>query len=184
MYRRYLVSDDLDELKAVEQDLYLHGFSAPQVHVLTERYAEIDKYHFNDVNSLSKSDVVHSGLVGATVGIVLSVICISLGFIFGAQNSIQWLPYIFIAIILLGFCTWEGGLIGIQLKNKEFQKFDELLNAGKHVMLVDMRQEDSDTVTNVIKSHSKIKNYGVGNGAPSWLVRSQNTWRQFIREMP
>ncbi|AGH46335.1 hypothetical protein C427_4230 [Paraglaciecola psychrophila 170] len=35
----------------------------------------------------------------------------------------------FLAVIVLGFCTWEGGLVGIQIPNYQFKRFQALLKS-------------------------------------------------------
>jgi hypothetical protein len=37
------------------------------------------------------------------------------------------MPFIFLAIIALGFSTWEGGFYGIQSPNFHFSKFEDVL---------------------------------------------------------
>ena len=73
MQRHYYISDNLDELERVEQELEAQGISTEQIHVLSEQDAEVEQHHhLHDVPSFMKQDVVHSGEIGALVGLVLA----------------------------------------------------------------------------------------------------------------
>ena len=54
MKRYYFISDDLDDLEAIETQLEAQGISTPQIHVLSEKDAEVESHHLHDVNSLMK----------------------------------------------------------------------------------------------------------------------------------
>jgi hypothetical protein len=41
-----------------------------------------------------------------------------------------------IAIVLLDFCTWKGGLLGIQNSNHDFACFEKSSSEGKHIFFV------------------------------------------------
>jgi hypothetical protein len=60
MERHYYLSDDLDDLEAVENELEAAGISTPQIHVLSENDSEVENHHLHEVDSFTKSDVVHS----------------------------------------------------------------------------------------------------------------------------
>jgi hypothetical protein len=44
-----------------------------------------------------------------------------------------------LAIVLLDFCTWKGGSIGIQKPNHNFARFEQALSDGKHIFFVDLK---------------------------------------------
>jgi len=108
MKRYYFVSENLDELAKCEQDLFGAGFVSAQVHVLSQQDAAVEKHRLHDVSSFSKFDIFHSGLVGAATGGVLAGISLSVGWMMGAATTLDWLPFMFLAFVLFGFCTWEG----------------------------------------------------------------------------
>ena len=51
MNRHYYISDNLDELERVEQELEAQGISTEQIHVLSERDAEVEHHQLHDVPS-------------------------------------------------------------------------------------------------------------------------------------
>ena len=84
------------------------------------------------------------------------------------------MPAIFLAIIVLGFCTWEGGLIGIQNPHMDFRRFEEDLEAGKHILFVDVDPGQEDTLRSVVANHPKLQDAGEGGSTPKLVVMAQN----------
>jgi len=74
----------------------------------------------------------------------------------GIAETITWVPPVFLSIIILGFCTWEGGFIGIQKPHKEFKRFQDTLRSGKHVLLVDVSQDQESILQQVANAHPKL----------------------------
>ena len=92
---------------------------APQIHVLSEDGVGVANHiHLHAVQSLFTRDVVHSAEVGALVGLVGVILVLGGAYLLDLPDEIiGWMPYIFLSIVIFGFCTWEGGLIGIQRPN-------------------------------------------------------------------
>ena len=65
MKRYYYISDDLNDLESIERELEDKGFSTPQIHVLSENDAEVEKHHLHAIEAVLKQDVVHSTELGA-----------------------------------------------------------------------------------------------------------------------
>ena len=184
MERHYFVSDDLEDLKATEEDFYSKDFDKAQLHVLSERDSELVKYRLHEVDSLSKRDIVHSGLIGAAIGFVVALIILVAGFISGANSSVEWLPFVFLAFLSFCFCVWEGGLFGIQVKNVEFRRFSDILQDGSHVLMVDINNSQRNLLGEIIKSHPKLTIAGTGSARPGWFIRGQKGFRSFVETMP
>ena len=185
MLRRYFISDDLNDLAIVEQELVAQGIATPQIHVLSENDAEVGLRDLHEVAPVLKSDVVHATEVGAVFGAVGAVLVLALAWFMGwTATSAGWIPFIFLAIVVLGFCTWEGGFIGIQQPNVNFRRFQELLQQGKHVLFIDIAPGQEAVLNTVIAKHPQIKRSGEGGAAPAWVIRSQQLFSRFVKSMP
>ncbi|MCJ8320942.1 MAG: NAD/FAD-utilizing enzyme [Colwellia sp.] len=185
MIRHYYISDDLDDLEKVEQELESQGFTEPQIHVLSEHDGDVDTHHLHEVESVLKQDVVHSTEVGAVVGIIAAASTLLIAYLMGwTASAAGWMPFIFLAIVVLGFCTWEGGFIGIQKPNVNFERFQEVLHKGKHVLFVDVDPDQESTMAKVMNAHPKLEMAGVGEATPHWVVRGQDKFRKFMKAMP
>ncbi|MBT3504261.1 MAG: NAD/FAD-utilizing enzyme [Piscirickettsiaceae bacterium] len=170
MVKHYYVADDLDDLEQVEQELESIGIKESQIHVLSESAADVENHHLHTVNSFFQQDVVHSAEVGAIVGVVGALFILALSHFMGwTQSAAGWLPFVFLSLVVLGFSTWEGGLIGIQKPNINYAPFQKLLHEGKHILLVDSNNQQESAVNNVIGSHPHIRHAGVS--ASRWGVK-------------
>lgn len=185
MIRYYYVSDDLEDLANVEKELTSAGLTPPQIHVLSEQDANVHSHNLNEVESVLKQDVVHSTEVGAIFGVAGAVATIAIAYLMGWTDSAAgWVPFLFLAIVVLGFCTWEGGFIGIQQTNVNFKQFQDVLSKGQHVLFVDASSHQEASVNNVVKAHSNLKTAGVGSATPYLVVRTQEIFSRFKKIMP
>ena len=184
MKRHYYISDDLDDLEIVERDLEAAGVTTPQIHVLSEDDAGVENHHLHEVEAVLKKDVVHGTERGAVIGVIGAIAVLVLAWFSGLTETYTWVPAIFLAVIVLGFCTWEGGLIGIQEPHVDFKRFEKDLHAGKHVLFVDVDPEQETTLRTVVKNHPKLQDAGEGGSTPRMVVRMQDKWSRFMKLAP
>ncbi|MFW6092641.1 MAG: hypothetical protein ACODAC_01620 [Pseudomonadota bacterium] len=181
MKRHYFVSDDLDDLESMEEELERAGIPTTQIHVLTLDDAAAETHErLHDVQSLMKKDVIHSGEYGLVVGAVAAASVLMLTYMAGWHTSpVGWIPFIFLAIVLLGFFTWEGGFIGIQTFNVNFQRFKNELEQGRHLFFVDLEDGQEDVLDRVVRGHPGAQRAGTGRPTPHWIV----TWQQRLKRL-
>jgi len=184
MKRHFYLSDDLDDLEIIERQLEESGISTPQIHVLSEDDSGVHQHRLNEVEAVLKKDVVHGTELGAVIGAIGAALVIALSWFSGIAETITWVPPIFLAIIVLGFCTWEGGLIGIQAPHSEFRRFQDDLRNGKHVLFVDVDPEQEDILRRVVDEHPKLQDAGEGSSPPRWFVSAQNLYSRLMQTAP
>lgn len=185
MKRYYYISSDLDDLEAVEKELESNGVTTPQIHVLSSDDAEVEKHNLNSVEAVLKKDVVHSTQKGAMVGALGAVAVLVISYLAGFTNTVAgWVPFIFLAVVILGFCTWEGGFMGIQSPHYQLKRFQNALNHGKHVLFVDVDPDQESLLSDVVARHDKLRPAGVGESRPRWVVRGQDKFNRFVDIMP
>ena len=131
-----------------------------------------------------RTDVVHSTKVGAVVGVIAATLMLYLVAFMGWAQQLTWVPFIFLAIVLLGFFTWEFGFIGIQRKNNRFARFESSLNAGKHIFFVDIEPENESILRQVMLKHPHIVGAGDGPSVPQWFIMMQDKFKLFVKSMP
>lgn len=185
MKRHYYISDDLDDLEIVGQELLNADITKPQFHVLSNDDCGVHQHHLHEVESVLKKDVVHSTELGAVIGVAMATIVLFSANLLGMTNTeAGWMPFIFLAIVILGFCTWEGGLIGIQLPNYQFERFQTLLDKGKHVFFVDVDSHQEPVLSKIINRHPHLQMAGLGEPTPKWIIKTQDNYATFVRFMP
>ena len=169
--RHYLISDDLDDLEKLEEQLEEHGIENPQIHVLSHDEVGLANHvHLHAVQSLFESDVVHSAEVGALVGTFAVMLILGGAYVFDLPDKILgWTPYVFLSVVAFGFSIWEGGLIGFQKTNYHFKRFENALDEGKHVFLVDLEEDQEKELVDLLKIHPDVVEVGTEPGAPHWM---------------
>jgi len=174
MVKHYYISNDLDDLERVEQELESIGIKQSQIHVLSDSAADVENHHLHMENSVLQRDVIHSGEVGAIVGVIGAIFTLAITYFMGwHEGPAGWIPFVFFALIILGFCTWEGGLIGIQKTNINYAPFEKALKEGKHVLLVKSNKQQELAVKGVIDGHPQLREAGVSNS--SWGVKLKSS---------
>lgn len=184
MKRHYYISEDLDDLELVERDLEQAGLAKPQIHVLSEDDAGVETHNLHEVEAVLKKDVVHGTELGAVVGVIGAAAVLLLAWFSGLTETYTWVPAIFLAVVVLGFCTWEGGLIGIGEPHVDFRRFQDDLRAGKHILFVDVDRKQEESLSAVVSKHPKLRPAGDGSSTPRWVVSLQQKWANFMRLAP
>jgi len=187
MKRHYFIGSDLDDLELLEEQLESGGIPTPQIHVLSLDDTDVENHHhLHDVQSLMKRDLIHSGLYGALIGACIATAVLITTYLMDWHTSpAGWIPFIFLAIICLGFFTWEGGLWGIQNKNVRFKRFQQVLEEGKHVFFVDLEPSQEPILSGVIGTHPKVEEAGAGAASPHWVVAWQGRMKRlFVETLP
>jgi hypothetical protein len=184
MLRHYYITDSLEDLAQVERALINQDIMESQIHVLSELDAEVAKLQLHEVESVLRKDVVHSTEVGAIIGIILALVTLIFAYSMNwFSSSAGWLPFVFLSIIILGFCTWEGGLIGIQTDNINFRRFKRLVNNGKHLLFVDIEPRQKYILDSVMKNYPSLQTQGTGDASPSWVVYGREKYQTFMKSM-
>ncbi|MEZ5558054.1 MAG: magnesium transporter [Pseudomonadales bacterium] len=184
MTRNYWIGTDLEELEAIERELEASGALRQQIHVLTLDDTSAENHHqIHDVQSLMKKDLIRSGLFGLALGLCMGLlVLLTAQFAGWAESPAGWLPFVFLAVILVGFFTWEGGLWGIQTLNSKFRRFEQTLEAGKHVFFVDLRPDQESMVADLMRRHPSAEFAGTGAASPHWLIVWQYRMRHLFTE--
>jgi len=174
MKRHYFISDDLDDLDRIEQELERRGIHRPQIHVLSKDDTAVEKHpHLHNIEAVFKQDVVHGTLTGAMLGLLAASSVIIVTYLTGLAESYGWMPFYFLAVVIFGFTTWSGGFYGIQTPHKDFRRFQNDLNDGKHVFIVDAEPAQEDILQQMANDHPHLYDAGTGNATPRWVIMGQ-----------
>lgn len=185
MKRHYYISDDLDDLDHVEEELEKAGLSTPQMHVLSRDDAGVAlRPHLHPVEAVLKKDVVRGTEIGAVIGVLGAALVLGVSYFSGVTETVGWVPFIFLSIIVLGFCTWEGGLFGIQEPHADFVRFQEDLDAGKHIFFVDVDATQELALSRIVAAHPRLQSAGEGEATPRVVVEAQKKFSSAMETLP
>jgi len=180
--RHYFISDDLDDLDLLEDQLEHAGIDSPRIHVLSNDSVGVANHiHLHAVQSIFTRDVVHCTVVGAIIGLLGVCLVLGVTYVLDLPDAIiGWTPYIFLSIVVLGFCTWEGGFVGMQKTNYHYKQFESALEDGKHVFIVDLDPNQESSLTIALQDHPKLLEAATEVGSPHWILASLHWLTAFI----
>lgn len=185
MKRHYYITDDLDDLDHVVEELQKAGLATPQMHVLSRDDAGVAaRPHLTPVEAVLKKDVVRGTEIGAVIGMVGAGLILGVAYVTGITATVGWVPFIFLAIVVLGFCTWEGGLFGIQEPHAAFVGFESSLKAGKHVFFADIDAAQKAVLDNVVSTHGGLRYAGEGSATPGVVVKAHTKFNEVLQTLP
>jgi len=180
MKRHYFISDNLDDLDHIEQELERRGIQTPQIHVLSKDDTGVDKHeHLHNIESVFKQDVVHGTILGAVFGSIAAATVLAIGYLSNLPETYTWMPFYFLSIVMFGFVTWSGGFYGIQTPHKDFKRFQKDLDNGKHVFIVDVDPSQEHIVKQIGTEHPHLVDAGTGAATPRWVVMGQQSVKDF-----
>ena len=158
----YYVAPELESTSQVSDDLHDVGIDDFYVHVIAKDELGLKKRHIHSANYLETHDFVREGFLGAAFGLFAGVIgCILLDQ-FGPFASIPWFVYVALCGLATLFGAWEGGLIGVEKKNKKIERFSEDIEAGKYLILIYARRHQESVVRHMMsRRHPEAEFAGV-----------------------
>lgn len=178
MKRHYFISDDLDDLDRIEQELERRGINKPQIHVLSKDDTAVETHpHLHNIEAVFKQDVVHGTLTGAMYGVLAASAVIIVAYMTKLPEAYTWMPFYFLAIVMFGFSTWSGGFYGIQTPHKDFRRFQKDLNKGRHVFIVDTDPSQEEILKKMADDHPHLTEAGIGKATPRWVVMGQQNFK-------
>ncbi len=157
MRHAYYLSEDLNEMETLHDELIEAGIDDNHIHVLSDHERDVEAHHIRPVNPFEKTDVIRSMSMGFLVGIVLSAALLTVPLLFNITTPVGNMPFLFGAVILMGLSTWEGGFMGIQQANHKFEPVNDAIHHGKHLMIVDYLDNKGKKVQEMVRTHPKLK---------------------------
>lgn len=156
MKHAYFVSDNLDELEAVHDELIEEGMSDADIHVWSSQEAEVEKHHLRNINPLAKTDILGSMFNGALIGAALAAIVLALPSLLGISESVGIGPFVLAAMAVMGFSVWEAGLLGFHTANRRFKRISAQLEDGKHLLILAYRDSMATNVMRMANAHPRM----------------------------
>jgi hypothetical protein len=184
MRRHYYISNDLDDLESIENELESSGITTPQIHVLSRDDMGVQEHHLHEVPSFMKKDIVHSTSIAALFGFLCAILILAVAQFSGVTETVGWVPFIFLAVVVMGFITWEGGMWGIQEPNTHFKRFEKVLDAGMHVLYVEVNKDQEALLKSITDKHPRLQTASTEDAATGLLIRAENGVHHFAKWAP
>lgn len=156
MKTHMFLTKNIDKLEETEIELESQGIPRSHIKIYSEDDAGLYTHHLPSVSDISKRDLLHSGLLGALVGSFVAASVLMAATMTGWASSVGWLPFVFLALVVLGFSTWEGGLMGINKINHRFERVQDLIREGAYLLIVDVNKPEEEKLAATMGRHPEM----------------------------
>ncbi len=152
MRRLYYLTDDLATLCQLVQALEREGISRWRLHVLSAVQTQLDQHDLQGASRLQRFDIIHCAerfaLLGALAGLVL-------GLLASALLATPVDPWSLLSMTGLGLLLGAlgGALLGCNRDNVLIQPFRTQIDAGKHLLMVDVAKAEKCRVRELVNLH-------------------------------
>lgn len=164
MIQQLYLLPDLGSSERLAGMIESSGIPHNRIHVAHKNHAEAQKRRLNDLNFLEEFDTIHSGERGFIVGVILALLVGLSVFELLEGHPVASVITLFSCLIVVGFSTWLGGLIGASSDNYRLQPFHDHIEKGGSLMLIDVdARSDAELRSLVRTAFPEAKSAGSSN---------------------
>lgn len=151
MRRIYFLVPDIDIARRIVDELLLARVEERHVHVLAKRGTPLEDlpaatfFQKTDFVPALEQGVAVGGATGALAGLV--AIALPTGLVLGGGAVLA------ISLAGAGLGAWWSSLIGASTGNRRIKDFQDAIEQGQLLMMVDVPRERIDEIENLVRKH-------------------------------
>ena len=153
MRRLYFMIPDVTSAKAIIDELLLARVEERHIHLVAKDHSELEKEHLPEASLLQESDFVPAlerGMaLGGATGLVagLAAVILPTGLILGGGAVLGT------SLLGAGLGAWVSSMIGISAPNSRLKRFEEEIDNGQILMLIDVPKTRVADITGLVQKH-------------------------------
>src|SRR5690349_23011267 len=133
----YVTLPDLASARKLANDLLLARIEDRHMHFLARRGTNLGELH--EASYLQKTDAVHGAFTGLVIGGVVGVLVGLLLVYFPPGGASVQLVAVLIAAVVGAFLgIWIAAMMGLQVPNTQLKGFEQELQEGKVLLMLDV----------------------------------------------
>ena len=141
MKRLFYLVDSIDSVEEISDDLHDNGVTDWRFHIISKDEAGLFNHRLHSASILDRTDLprfVERGvLIGALAGVlVVGILSLVVGL---TMPMGAWIALFAFSVVAGG---WLAGFGGIQTENYRIRQFHDDIEAGKYLVMVDVRRQD------------------------------------------
>ena len=152
MKRIYFLAPDIAITKKIVDDLLLARIEEKHIHVLAKRGTPLED--LPEANLLQKSDfipAVEQGLaLGGATGMLAGLVAVALP---PASTVIAGGVILATTLASAGVGAWLSGMVGMSVDNRQLKEFEDAIEAGELLVMVDVPRERVGEIEESVKQH-------------------------------
>ncbi len=159
MRRLYFLLPDVDRARAVVEDLLLKRVEERHIHLLARRGTPLEDLpqatiaQRTDLVPALERGVTIGGATGALAGLV-AVAAPPAGLVLGGGAVLA------MALAGAGFGAWASSLLGVSTPNSQIRQFEEAIERGEILMMVDVPKNRVEEIESLIRTHHPAAEIG------------------------
>ncbi len=150
MRRLYFLLPNLSATHKVVDELLLARVTEKQIHVIAREGTELGD--LPEASLIQKSDFVpaveRGTALGGATGVVAGLVAIAMPGVVVAGGAL-----LAMGLAGAGMGAWLGGMIGMDVDNTHVKQFEDAVEAGQILMLVDVPKDRVDSIQEAIRKH-------------------------------
>lgn len=152
MKRVYFLLPNVENARGVVDDLRQSGIEERHIHALAKEGMSLDD--LPEASLLEKTDflrAVEIGIAGGGVtGLLAGLVAVSLP---GAGVVLGGAGILYTTLAGAGIGAWLSGLIGLDYPDQRLLKFEDAINKGEILLLVDVVEDRVQEIEDLVKKH-------------------------------
>jgi uncharacterized membrane protein YeaQ/YmgE (transglycosylase-associated protein family) len=145
----YVTLPDLESARGLANDLLLARIEDRHMHFLARRGTDLGELH--EASYLHKTDAMHGAFTGLVVGGIVGVLAgLMLVYFPPGGASIQLVAVLIAAVVGSALGIWIAGMMGLQVPNTQLRGFEQELQEGKILLMLDVPQGRYEEIRQVI----------------------------------
>lgn len=150
MKRLYFLLPDLKVTKKVVDELLLARVEERHIHVIASEQTPLE--NLPEASLVQKSDfvpAVERGIaMGGATGVLTGLVAMVLPGVVIAGGAL-----LAMGLVGAGMGAWLGGMIGMDAENIHVKRFEDAIQSGQVLVLLDITKERVDEIVGLIKKH-------------------------------
>jgi len=154
MRRLYFLVPTIESATQIVDELLLARVDERYIHIAAKDHHLLHDAHLPEANLLQESDfipAVEKGLaVGGGTGILAGLVAMTFppaGLVLGGGAILG------LGVVGAGFGAWVSGMIGISIENSQLKEFEQAIEDGQLLLMIDVPKKRVDEVTGSVKKH-------------------------------
>ncbi|TNF99591.1 MAG: DUF1269 domain-containing protein [Gammaproteobacteria bacterium] len=154
MRRLYFLVPTIESATQIVDELLLARVDERHIHIAAKDHHPLHDAHLPEANLLQESDfipAVEKGLaVGGGTGILAGLVAVTFppaGLILGGGAILG------MGVIGAGFGAWVSGMIGISIENSQLKEFEQAIEDGQLLLMIDVAKKRVDEIADLVKKH-------------------------------
>jgi len=150
MRRIYFLAPNIEVTHKIVDELRILGIEDRHLHVLAKRDTPLED--LPEANEFQKTDFVSAVERGAALGATTGLLAGLIGLRF-AGFAIAGAPVLGILFYGATIGAMMSGLSGLQVGNSKVKKYEEAIDAGELLVMIDLAMEQIDGISEIITKH-------------------------------